>query len=314
MKNRIALITGISGQDGPYLAKFLLKKNYKVFGTTRKKDNVEKNLNKLKILESIEIEENSLLSFSKTRKLIKSISPDEIYHLSSQSSVGLSFNKPLETIKSVVLSTKNILDSCILGSSKIYHAGSSECFGNSINLIDENTEFSPLSPYAAAKCSSHWLVKYYREKYKIFCCSGFLFNHESPLRSEKYVTQKIIRGAYDIHSGKKKKLILGNLDIKRDWGWAPEYVETMWKILQKNKPEDFIVATGKTSSLKEFAKMSFEYFGLNWENYVEINPELFRPNDIKEQYASSSKALKEINWKAKNDLSLIIKKMMKEID
>jgi GDPmannose 4,6-dehydratase len=233
--------------------------------------------------------------------------------LSGQSSVGLSFNQPVETLESIVTGTLNLLEGIrfLERPIKFYNAGSSECFGDiGDQAATESTLFQPRSPYAVAKAAAFWEVANYREAYDLFACTGMLFNHESPLRPERYVTRKIIAAAVRIAAGKQKRLLLGNINITRDWGWAPEYVEAMWKILQHNEPDDFVIATGESNSLKDFVENTFTSLGLNWQDHVETNSQLFRPTDLTISKANPHKANIELGWKAQYKMHDIIESMI----
>jgi GDPmannose 4,6-dehydratase len=244
---------------------------------------------------------------------IKQSAPDEIYFLAGQSSVGLSFEQPAETIQSIVIGTLNMLEAIRMFDKEIrlYHAGSSECFGDTQGQpANEQTPFNPRSPYAVAKASAFWLVNNYREAYGVFACTGMLFNHESPLRPTRFVTQKIVQASKRIKKGSVEKLELGRLDICRDWGWAPEYVDAMWRMLQLEKPEDFVIATGKTSSLEEFVAHAFSVQGLNWQDHVEQDQSLFRPTDLLVSRADPSKAKQILNWKSQITMPQVVEEMI----
>lgn len=310
-----ALILGITGQDGSYLAKLLLEKGYAVYGGSRDKETANlSNLNILNIANSIEMHSVNLNDFRSVFQLLNNIKPDEIYNLSGQSSVGLSFEQPLETFHSIALANLNLLETLrtINYSTKLYNAGSSECFGNTETPANEQTAFRPRSPYAAAKAAAFWQVANYREAYDLFATSGILFNHESILRPQRFVTKKIISTAIRISQGSNEKLVLGNLQIKRDWGWSPEYVVAMWKILQQDRPDDFVIATGKTHSLEEFVKYTFEKLNLNYKDFVVSDPSFFRPTDILNSYADTSYAEKILNWKAEHNMYDVIDRMLEE--
>jgi len=311
--NRRALIFGVSGQDGAYLAEFLINKGYQVFGTSRDVENSSfENLKKLNIkVKSFSVAINDYMS---VLSVIKTVNPTEIYNLACQSSVSLSFSQPKETIESISIGTLNILEAIrfLDTSIKFYSAGSSECYGNTKKAIDENDSFNPRSPYGVAKVTAFWQVSNYREAYNIFACTGILFNHESPLRKERFVTRKIIKTAYKIFRGENVKLELGNIDIKRDWGWAPEYVSAMWLMLQQEKPQDFIIATGKTISLETFVKLVFEFLDLNWKDHVILNESYLRPTDILEGYANPSKAKNILGWEAKFKVEEVIKLLIQD--
>ncbi|MEW6709442.1 MAG: GDP-mannose 4,6-dehydratase [Candidatus Riflebacteria bacterium] len=308
-----ALICGISGQDGAYLARFLLEKGYEVWGSSR-----DAQLNPFSNLERLGIKKNvNLISIAPTdfRSVLKGIevsSPDEIYNLSGQSSVGLSFDQPVETLESAVLGTLNFLESIRFFKSRVkfYNAASSEVFGNTETPANENTPFNPCSPYGIAKATAFWTVKNYREAYNLFACSGILFNHESPLRPARFVTQKIVSTAQKIASGSSTKLELGNIEIVRDWGWAEDYVRAMWLILQQPNPQDFVIATGESHSLKEFIHHVFSCHGLNWKNYVEVKPELFRPNELLKGAADPKNANRLLGWKPNKCFNEIIEEMV----
>ncbi len=309
-----ALICGISGQDGGLLSKFLLDKNYIVFGTSRDINaNNFANLVHLKIKNKVILLNMAPEDFKSVFVTIKESNPDEVYFLAGQTSVGLSFELPMETLNSITIGTLNILEASkiINKNIKIYNAGSSEIFGNTKidNPATENSNFNPRSPYAISKAASTWLVSNYREAYGIYACTGILFNHESIYRPERFVTQKIIRTAKNISQGSKETLKLGRLDIIRDWGCAEEYVEAMWLMLQLNHPEDFLIATGFSYSLLDFVKIAFEQYNLNWSNFVVSDPSLYRPTDILSSYANPINAKKKLGWEAKTQLNSLIKKM-----
>ncbi len=313
-KNKKALIFGISGQDGSYLASFLFQKGYQVHGTSRDPyTNKLNNLHALEIFEAINVHTVDATSIEQVRDLIEFLKPDEIYNLSGQSSVSKSFLTPQDTFYSITLVSLNILQTIkfLKINCKFYNASSSECFGDTGNVpSNEKTKFNPCSPYGVAKSSAFWLTKNYRKAYNIFACSGILFNHESPLRPEEFVTKKIIRTAIQIYFGNKVKLKLGDLSIKRDWGWAPEYVEAMWLILQNNEPEDFVISTGRLSSLKYFVEFVFTHLNLNFKEHVSIDESLFRPSELKSSFGNSSKAKSLLGWEAKNKIEDVIKKMI----
>lgn len=311
-----ALICGVSGQDGSYLTQLLLGKGYEVWGTSRDAQGPNfGNLNQLGVLDRINFLSMEPADFRSVLVAVKKSNPDEIYYLAGQSSVGLSFEQPVETIQSVVIGTLNILEACrMLGSNtRLYNAGSSECFGDTQGKpANEKTPFNPRSPYAIAKGTAFWLVKNYREAYGLFACTGLLFNHESKLRPERFVTQKIIQAAKRISAGSNEKLKLGRLDISRDWGWAPEYVEAMWRILQLDNPEDFVIATGETITLECFCKHAFDILGLDWRQYVIQDESIYRPTDILVSRADPAKAMARIGWVAEIKAREVVTEMMKE--
>ena len=316
MIKKTALICGVSGQDGSYLAALLLSKGYTVFGTSRDAQGSSfSNLRKLGIQDQITFLSMVPEDFRSVLVALRKSNPDEIYYLAGQSSVGLSFEQPAETMQSITMGTLNILEGCRMLETenkviKVYHAGSGECFGDTQGEpATESTPFYPMSPYAVAKSSAYWLVNNYREAYGLFACTGILFNHESALRPERFVTQKIVRAVKRIAQGSTEKLKLGRLDIARDWGWAPEYVEAMWLMLQQEKPHDFVIATGVTMSLEEFVQAAFAEAGLNWRHYVEQDPALFRPTDLAMGRADPAKADRELGWKATTKGVDVVKKM-----
>lgn len=308
-----ALIAGVSGQDGSLLAQLLLNKGYRVVGTSRDVQAASLiNLSRLGISERVSLESMNLLDFRNIERVFSEVEPDEIYNLSGPSSVGLSFQQPLQTMESLVRGTMNLLEvirSARLGS-KFYNASSSECFGDTgDDAADEDTPFRPRSPYAVAKSASHWLVKNYREAYGLFACNGILFNHESHLRPERFVTQKIIAAARRIRRGSKEKLALGTLSVKRDWGWAPEYVDAMWRILQVDHPDDFVIATGESHSIETFVTLAFAQQGLDWRAHVELDSSLQRPLDIASNRGNCAKAERVLGWRAQNKLADVIHRM-----
>jgi len=314
--NKKALICGISGQDGSLLAKFLFDKGYQVVGASRDAQaNSFTNLRRLGVFNDIIFTSMMPEDFKSVFVALNKFKPDEVYYLGGQSSVGLSFEQPTETMQSMLIGTLNILEAIRLIDSpiKFYNAGSSESFGDvGETAANELTPFHPKSPYAVSKASAFWLVNNYREAYNLHACTGILFNHESPLRHSRFVTKKIIDSVIQINAGSVEKLTLGNLKISRDWGWAPEYVEAMWLMLQMEKPDDFIIATGRTSSLEEFVSLAFGYFNLNWEEYVIQDKNLYRPSDIAVSKADPKKARDILGWKAKYQLKDIIEKMIKD--
>jgi GDPmannose 4,6-dehydratase len=311
---RTALICGVSGQDGSYLAQFLLSKGYTVWGTSRDvQGSTFGNLKKLGIFEQIKLLSMVPEDFRSVFMAIKQSKPGEVYYLAGQSSVGLSFEQPAETIQSVVIGTLNMLEACRMFDKQIrlYHAGSSECFGDTEGqAANEHTPFKPRSPYAVAKASAFWLVDNYREAYGLLACTGLLFNHESPLRPTRFVTQKIIQAAKRISKGSGEKLMLGRLDISRDWGWAPEYIEAMWQMLQLEEPEDFVIATGVTSTLEDFTAKAFGVLALNWRDHVVQDQTLFRPTDLLLSRADPMKARLKLGWQAKVTAQQVVERMI----
>lgn len=298
-----ALICGVSGQDGSYLADFLLKKGYTVFGGSRDAQMTSsKNLKLLGIQQDVQLVSISINDFRSVLQTLLKVKPDEVYNLAGQSSVGLSFDQPVETLESISVGTLNLLEAIRFTNLPIrfYNAGSSECFGDTGSLAaDETTPFRPRSPYGVAKAAAFWQVANYREAYQLYASTGILFNHESPLRPERFVTQKIVAAACRIANGSKEILSLGNIDIARDWGWAPDYVEAMWLMLQQNNADDYVIATGKTHKLSEFIRIVFNTLNLDWHNYVRTDSSFFRPTDIVEGHANPSKAKHQLGWEAR---------------
>jgi GDPmannose 4,6-dehydratase len=314
---RTALITGISGQDGAYLAKLLLNKGYRVCGTSRDAQVCPfRNLERLQIRDQVQLESVALNDFRSVIQALFKVQPDEIYNLAGQSSVSLSFEQPVETQESIHLATLNLLEAIrFTGKNiKLYNAGSSECFGDLRDeAATEETPFRPRSPYAVAKAAAFWQVANYREAYGIFACSGILFNHESPLRPERFVTQKIAAAAYRIAQGQQKKLLLGNILVQRDWGWAPEYVEAMYSMIRADSPEDYVIATGETRKLEEFVCAAFEHVGLNWRKHVIVEKNLFRPTDIMIGRGNASKAAQKLGWSARCKMEDVARMMVQAV-
>lgn len=311
---KTALICGISGQDGAYLAQLLLSKGYSVCGTSRDAQvSSFSNLKKLGIREQVKLESAALTDFRSVLQVLTKIEPDEVYNLAGQTSVGLSFEQPVETLESIATGTLNLLESIrFLGNPiKFYNAGSSECFGDTAGeAANEKTPFRPRSPYGVAKSAALWEVANYREAYNLFACSGILFNHESPLRPERFVTQKIISTACRIAAGSPEKLALGNIEIERDWGWAPEYVEAMYLMLQQNEPDDYVIATGNSHKLEDFVSHTFSELNLDWKEHIQIDKSLLRPTDIALGKGNPAKAKQMLGWQAKKQLQDIVKMMI----
>jgi GDPmannose 4,6-dehydratase len=297
-----ALIIGISGQDGAYLAEFLLGKGYEVHGTSRDHEvGTFRNLERLGIKERVILASMVTSDFRSVLTALQKAEPDEIYNLAGQTSVGMSFTYPVETFDSILIGTMNLLE-CVrlLGRPvKLYNAGSSEVFGNTPEPAMETTPFHPRSPYATAKAAAHYAVTNYREAYNLFAATGILFNHESPLRPERFVTRKIVSAAVRIANGSGEKLHLGNLEVHRDWGWAPEYVEAMWRILRHDQPEDFVIATGRMHSLAKFVDKAFAAVGLDPREHVTSDCALLRPLDLTHSVGNPSKARNLLGWEAK---------------
>ncbi|MEH6544555.1 MAG: GDP-mannose 4,6-dehydratase [Porticoccaceae bacterium] len=314
MNKKSALICGISGQDGSYLARLLIEKNYEVWGTSRDAQGSSfSNLVRLGINEKVNCISMVPEDFRSVLVALRKSQPDELYYLAGQSSVGLSFEQPAETIQSIALGTLNVLEACRMMDKgvRVYQAGSSECFGDTEGrAATELTPFRPRSPYAVAKSSAFWLVDNYREAYNLFVCTGILFNHESLFRPSRFVTQKIISTAKRIANGSDEKLILGRLDISRDWGWAPEYVEAMWLMLQQPQPEDFVIATGELNSLEAFVETAFGHVNLNWKQHVVHDDKFTRPTELMASFGDPSKASNALNWQARYKMRDVIKMMM----
>jgi GDPmannose 4,6-dehydratase len=308
-----ALICGIGGQDGGYLARMLLEKGYEVVGTSR--DAMVASfgiLERLGIRGRVKIVSTAINDFRSVLSTLDRQQPDEIYNLAGQTSVGLSFEQPVEAMDSIAGGTLNLLEAIrfIGRPMRFYSAGSSECFGDTGDqAATEETPFRPRSPYAVAKASAHWLVRNYREAYGLFACTGMLFNHESPMRPERFVTQKIVRTASRIAGGSDEILRLGNIHIQRDWGWAPDYVEAMWRMLRRETPDDYVIATGRTVSLEYFIARVFDGFGLDWKDHVEIDTALFRPTDILINRADPGKATSLLGWHHTLDVDQVIAHM-----
>ena len=295
-----AIITGVTGQDGAYLSQFLLGKGYKVYGTFRRvsQPNFDR-LETLGILQDIELIPFDLLDQSSMIDALRKVKPDEIYNLAAQSFVGASFEQPVATGEITGLGLTRLLDSVrlVCPDAKFYQASSSEMFGK-VQAVpqDEGTMFYPLSPYAAAKLYAHWVTINYRQAYKLFACCGILFNHESPLRGLEFVTRKITYAAARIKHGLQDELRLGNMDALRDWGFAGDYVEGMWMMMQHERPDTFVLATGENHSVREFTDAAFSAVGLNWEDYVVIDEKFFRPTDVKTLLGNPAKAVETLGW------------------
>jgi GDPmannose 4,6-dehydratase len=309
-----ALIYGISGQDGSYLAQFLLERGYEVWGASRDAHGGRRdNLRKLGIADEVKILSTTLTDFRSVLTSLDTAEPDEIYNLAGQSSVSLSFEEPVETMRSIAYGTLNLLECIRYRGSKgrFYNASSSECFGDvGCSKANEETPFRPKSPYGVAKSAAHWQVVNYRESYGIFACNGILFNHESPLRPLRFVTRKVVSAVAAIARGGQQKLKLGDTSMLRDWGWAPEYVQAMWRMLQQPKPDDFVIATGESHSLDEFVDTAFAVIGKDSAEYVERDKRMLRPSEIQYSYADASKAEKLLGWSATNKMADVVRMML----
>lgn len=300
---KTALITGITGQDGAYLARLLLSKGYQVYGAFRRSSvlNLER-LDYLGIRERVELVPLDLLDLSGIVRVLDRVKPDEVYNLAAQSFVAVSFEQPVVTGDITGLGAVRMLEGIRLVNPKIrfYQASSSEMFGK-VQAVPQNekTPFYPRSPYAAAKLYAHWMTVNYREAYGIFACSGILFNHESPLRGLEFVTRKITHAVARIKAGLERELRLGNLEARRDWGYAPEYVEAMWLMLQQDEPGDYVIATGETHSVREFAEAAFAAVNLDWREYVKTDPAFYRPTEVDLLVGDASRAKEKLGWRPK---------------
>jgi GDPmannose 4,6-dehydratase len=310
-----ALICGVSGQDGAYLAQLLLDRGYIVCGTSRDAQvSAFSNLTRLGISDRLKLESVALNDFRSVLQVLVKFQPDEVYNLAGQTSVGLSFEQPVETLESISVGTLNLLEAIRFIGKPIglYNAGSSECFGDTGDrAADENTPFRPRSPYGVAKAAAFWQVANYREAYGLFACSGILYNHESPLRPARFVTQKIVSTACRIAQGSPEKLHLGNISIQRDWGWAPEYVEAMYLMLQQEQPDDYVIATGESRKLEDFVAAAFDSVGLDWHDYVVTDTSLLRPTDIAIGRGNPAKAREKLNWQAQYKMDDVARMMVK---
>ena len=311
---RTAVICGIGGQDGGYLAAHLLSLGYTVVGTSRDAQaNDFAGLERLGIRDRVTLESMSLVDFRSMMQVLDRHRPDEIYNLAGQTSVGLSFSQPVETLESIVIGTVNLLEAVrLLGRDiRLYNAGSSEMFGNTDSqAANERTVLRPCSPYGIAKATSFWQVAQYRQAYGIQACTGILFNHESPLRPERFVTQKIVAAACRIAVGSPESLALGDLSVQRDWGWAPEYVEAMHRMLQLHEVDDFVIATGHTSSLEEFVATAFAAAGLDWRRHVRHDQTLTRPSEIRCGCADPGRAAEQLGWRARFMMPDVVRMMV----
>lgn len=308
-----ALICGISGQDGAYLSQLLIEKGYEVYGTSR--DVFSANFGNLELLgikKSIKFLSVNPSDFRSVLSAVKEVRPDEIYNLAGQTSVGLSFEQPVEAMESIAVATLNLLEviKFVNPVIRFYSAGSSECFGDTgVIPATEETPFNPLSPYAVAKSTAYHLVKNYRQAYGLYACTGILFNHESPIRPERFVTQKIVTAAARISQGHEERLQLGNIAIARDWGWAPDYVDAMWRMLQLEAANDFVVATGTTITLEEFVTKAFAHFGLNSKEHVDVESSLLRPSDIAISRGNPQKAKEVLEWEPTMSVDEVVEQM-----
>lgn len=314
---RRALICGISGQDGAYLAHLLLSKGYEVVGTSRDVEMSRfSNLTLLGIRDRVTLRSMTLSDFRSVLQVLSEVEPAEIYNLAGQSSVALSFEQPVETLESIASGTLNLLEAIrFIGRPlRLYNATSSECFGETTAAAPANeaTPFRPRSPYGVAKATAFWEVANYREAYNLFACSGILFNHESILRPARFVTRKVIQAAHRIAAGSTERLHIGETRVVRDWGYAPEYVEAMWLMLQQPEPLDYVIATGESHSLAEFIAAAFREVGLDWREHTETDRLLFRTTDILQSHADPALAYERLGWQAKMHMPALVTHLLKE--
>ena len=311
---KTALITGITGQDGAYLAKFLTGKGYRVAGVlARRATDTTWRLNELGVKNDVELIDADISDLSSITRAINQVEPEEYYNLAAQSFVATSWNQPLLTAKATGLSVAIALEAVRLTNPKIrfYQASTSEMFGKiQAARQDESTPFHPRSPYGVAKLFGHWITINYRESFGLHASSGILFNHESPLRGIEFVTRKVSDAVARIKLGKQRELRLGNIDAKRDWGFAGDYVEAMWLMLQQEQPDDYVVATGRTTTVRDMCKIAFSHVGLKYEDHVVIDPKFFRPAEVDELLGNPAKAMARLGWKPKTSLEQLITMMV----
>lgn len=311
---KTALITGITGQDGAYLAKLLLEKGYRVVGLlAHRSTDPFWRLSYLNIHTEIEFNDGDLTDLSSLIRVVKKIKPDEVYNLAAQSFVGASWQQPILTSQVTGMGVLHILEAIRATNPQIkfYQASSSEMFGLVQQSVQsEETPFYPRSPYGVAKLFGHWMTKNYRESYSMFTCSGILFNHESPLRGLEFVTRKVTHAVARIAVGEQKELRLGNIDAKRDWGYAGDYVEAMWLMLQQPNPDDYVIATGRTSTVRDMCQIAFSHVGLNYEDYLVIDPQFYRPAEVDILLGNPDKARKQLKWEAKTSFEELIQLMV----
>jgi len=310
-----ALICGISGQDGTYLAHLLLSKGYEVFGTSRDAEMSRfDNLALLRIRERVKLRSMTLIDFRSVLQVLSEVEPVEVYNLAGQSSVGLSFQQPVETLESIAFGTLNLLEAIrLLGHPlRLYNASSGECFGETTveSPASEASPFRPRSPYGVAKAAAFWEVANYREAYNIFVCSGLLFNHESILRPSRFVTRKVVQTACRIAAGSRERLGVGETRVVRDWGYAPEYVEAMWLMLQQPEPADYVIASGESHSLAEFIAACFAEVELDWRDHTDTDRSLFRATDILQSHADPSLARERLGWQAKTSMRRLVARLV----
>jgi GDPmannose 4,6-dehydratase len=316
--SKTALIFGVSGQDGAYLARLLLEKGYDVHGTSRDAElQAFERLRTLGIRERVQTHSASMRDFRELLNLIGELRPDEIYNLAGQSSVGLSFAQPMETMQSITQAQLLLLDvlRTLKLPTRLYNAGSSECFGGTPRggASDESSPFAPRSPYAAAKAGAYWITATYREAYDLYACSGIVFNHESPLRSERFVVKKIVSAAAAIAAGRSNaRLRLGNVSVSRDWGYSAEFVDAMWRMLQQERAADYVIATGESHTVEELAEAAFAEAGLDYREHVEIDPALLRPSDLDYSRGNPDRAARELGWEPKTRFRDLVKLLVED--
>jgi len=313
MVKKKALITGISGQDGSYLAELLLSKGYEVHGLIRRTALYPEGLKNIEhIQDKLTLHYGDLATDNHLSALIAELQPDEVYNLASQSDVRISFDVPEYTGEITGLGVVRLLEAIRKFSprSKFYQASSSELFGNSPPPQNEDTPMHPRSPYGVAKLYGHHITRVYRDSYNLFCCNGILFNHESERRGKNFVTRKITESLSRLRTGEQKYLYLGNLDAKRDWGYAPDYCEAMWLMMQQDKPDDFVIGTGETHSVREFLCVAFTYVGLDWGKYVKIDPKFYRPSEVNYLCADAGKAKRILGWQPKTSFNKLVQRMV----
>ena len=310
--SRVALITGITGQDGSYLAELLLRKGYAVHGIVRRSS--DETLSRLQhLLDEITLHGGDLTDLASLMAILKRVEPREVYNLAAQSFVAASWQQPLLTAQVTGLGAANLLEAVRLVDPTIrfYQASSSEMFGRVVETPQrETTPFYPRSPYAVAKLYSHYLTVNYRESYGMFACSGILFNHESPRRGLEFVTRKISDGAARIKHGLAGELRLGNLQARRDWGFAGDYVEAMWRMLQQEQPDDFVIGTGEAHTVEDFVRTAFERVGLDWQEFVKVDPKFFRPAEVDILQADASKARRQLGWRPRMSFEQLVAEMV----
>jgi GDPmannose 4,6-dehydratase len=310
-----ALICGVSGQDGAYLARLLLEKGYEVIGSSRDAEMSRfESLSLLGVRDKISVRSMALNDFRSVLQVLTDVEPDEIYNLAGQSSVGLSFAQPVETMESIALGTLNLLEAVRMRrkETKLYNAASGDCFGQTTidSPANEDSALRPRSPYGVAKSAAFWEVANYREAYGLFACSGLLFNHESFLRPARFVTRKVINAAVRIAAGADERLKIGDTRVQRDWGWAPEYVDAMWRMLQQDTPRDYVIATGESNTLAQFIDATFNAVGLDAGDHVDTDPALLRAADIMTSYADPGRAAKDLGWVAQTHMRSMIEKLV----